>query len=70
MLSRPFDDWELKIYKIICELHITKIIIEEDDKYLAIANDGIEMDQIIQKNYEELQSLDKGSMDNIKELFF
>ena len=28
------------------------------------------MDQIIQKNYKELQNLGKGSMDNIRELFF
>ena len=41
ILNKAFDDWELKIYKVIC---ITKIIIEEDDKYLVFASDEIDED--------------------------
>ena len=47
ILNKAFDVWELKIYKDIYEPHITtifltKIIIEEDDKYLVIASDEID----------------------------
>ena len=80
MLSRAFGDWELKAYGVTCEPHITKINIEDDDKYLVIASDGV-WDVIededayglgkVANNSKNLckdivqTSLDKGSMDNI-----
>lgn len=80
MLSRAFGDWELKSYGVISEPHITRMQINNSDKYLIIASDGvwdvIEDDDIFNlnrnaTNSEELcgniirSSLDKGSMDNI-----
>jgi protein phosphatase PTC1 len=80
MLSRAFGDWELKSYGVISEPYITKININDYDKYLIIATDGIwdvlddsdvyEMSKNI-NNSQELcnkiieKALDKGSMDNI-----
>ena len=80
MLSRAFGDWELKSYGVISEPYITKITINDYDKYLIIATDGIwdvlddsdvyEMSKNI-NNSQELcnkiieKALDKGSMDNI-----
>ena len=41
MLSRAFGDWELKSYGVISEPHINIIIIENSDKYIIIASDGV-----------------------------
>jgi len=80
MLSRAFGDWELKSYGVSCEPHITKINIEDGDKYIVIASDGV-WDVIEDEDAFALgktasnskslckdivqTSLDKGSMDNI-----
>ena len=80
MLSRAFGDWELKSYGVISEPHVTKININENDKYVVIACDGIwdvledadvyEMSKNME-NTKDLcndivnKALDKGSMDNI-----
>ena len=80
MLSRAFGDWELKTYGVISEPHVTKININENDKYVIIATDGIwdVLDDAdvyeMSKNFENSKdlcnnivekALDKGSMDNI-----
>ena len=80
MLSRAFGDWELKTYGVISEPHVTKININENDKYVIMASDGIwdVLDDAdvyeISKNFENSKdlcnnivekALDKGSMDNI-----
>ena len=80
MLSRAFGDWELKNYGVSCEPHVARIDIEEDDKYIVIASDGVwdilEDEDVYRlqknaKNSKELcnniiqTSLDRGSMDNI-----
>jgi len=80
MLSRAFGDWELKNYGVSCEPHVVKINIEEDDKYIVIASDGVwdvlEDEEVYginktAKNSKDLcneivkTSLDRGSMDNI-----
>ena len=80
MLSRAFGDWELKSYGVISEPHVTKININENDKYVAIATDGIwdVLDDAdvyeISKNIDNPKdfvdkvvekALNKGSMDNI-----
>ena len=80
MLSRAFGDWELKSYGVISEPHVTKININENDKYVIIATDGIwdVLDDAdvyeMSKNFENSKdlcnnivekALDKGSMDNI-----
>ena len=80
MLSRAFGDWELKSYGVICEPHITKINIDDDDKYIVIASDGVwdvlEDDDVYRlsksaNNSMDLckdimkNSIDKGTMDNI-----
>ena len=41
MLSRAFGDWELKPYGVINVPHVVRMPIEENDKYLIIASDGI-----------------------------
>lgn len=41
MLSRAFGDWELKSYGVINVPHITRIEIEDTDKYIIIGSDGI-----------------------------
>jgi len=80
MLSRAFGDWELKSYGVICEPHIVKINIEDNDKYLVIASDGV-WDVLEDNDVYELSksatnsmelcrdimknSIDKGTMDNI-----
>ena len=80
MLSRAFGDWELKNYGVSCEPHVVKINIEEDDKYVVIASDGVwdvledEDVYALNKNANNSMdlcnniikiSLEKGSMDNI-----
>ena len=80
MLSRAFGDWELKTYGVISEPHVTKININENDKYVIMASDGIwdVLDDAdvyeMSKNFENSKdlcnnivekALDKGSMDNI-----
>ena len=80
MLSRAFGDWELKNYGVSCEPHVVKINIEEDDKYIVIASDGVwdvlEDEEVYginktAKNSMDLcneivkTALDRGSMDNI-----
>ena len=80
MLSRAFGDWELKTYGVISEPHVVKMNIEDDDKFIVIASDGVwdvleDEDAYglgkISNNSKNLcrdiiqTSLDKGSMDNI-----
>ena len=81
MLSRAFGDWELKNYGVICEPHITRINLENDDKYIIIATDGVwdvledddvyELSKFDNNNSLDLcrkiiqTSLDKGATDNI-----
>ena len=80
MLSRAFGDWELKNYGVSCEPHVVKMEIEEEDKYIVIASDGVwdvmEDDDAYglyknANNSRELcnnivqTSLERGSMDNI-----
>ena len=80
MLSRAFGDWELKNYGVSCEPHVVKMEIEEEDKYIVIASDGVwdvmEDDDSYglyknANNSKELcnnivqTSLERGSMDNI-----
>ena len=82
MLSRAFGDWELKNYGVISEPHINIINIENSDKYLIIATDGVWdvlEDNDVYELYKDknknntlefcrdiiINSLDKGSMDNI-----
>ena len=80
MLSRAFGDWELKSYGVVSEPHVTKIYINDNDKYVIVATDGI-WDTLedgdvynISKNMENARDLcntlvekamEKGSMDNI-----
>ena len=80
MLSRAFGDWELKSYGVSSEPYVTKININENDKYIIVATDGVwdtlddpdvyEMSKNLE-NSKDLcnniveKALDKGSMDNI-----
>lgn len=41
MLSRAFGDWELKPYGVINVPHVLRMKIEDTDKYIVIASDGI-----------------------------
>ena len=80
MLSRAFGDWELKTYGVICEPHIIRYEIENEDNYLVVATDGVfdvmEDEDVFQlskkeKNAKEFcddimkEAIDRGSMDNI-----
>ena len=80
MLSRAFGDWELKNYGVSCEPHIVRMNIEEEDKYIVIASDGVwdvlEDEDVYALNRTAKNSMDlcinilktaleKGSMDNI-----
>ena len=80
MLSRAFGDWELKSYGVSCEPHITRVELNDDDKYLVVATDGVwdvleDVDvynmSIEMNNSKEFcnkiiqTSLDKGTMDNL-----
>ena len=80
MLSRAFGDWELKTYGVSCEPHVIRIDIEDNDKYLIIATDGVwdvmEDEDVYElckdtKNSMDIcraiinTSLEKGTMDNI-----
>ena len=80
MLSRAFGDWELKTYGVSCEPHVIRIDIEDNDKYLIIATDGVwdvmEDEDVYKlctdtKNSLDIcreiinTSLEKGTMDNI-----
>jgi serine/threonine protein phosphatase PrpC len=80
MLSRAFGDWELKTYGVSCEPHIIRYEIENEDKFLVIASDGVfdvmEDDDIFQlskkqKNGKDFcddiikDTISRGSMDNI-----
>ena len=80
MLSRAFGDWELKSYGVICEPHIIRYEIEDEDTYLVIATDGVfdvmEDEDVFQlskrqKNAKEFcdeimkETVIRGSMDNI-----
>ena len=80
MLSRAFGDWELKSYGVICEPHVIRYEIENEDQFLVIATDGVfdvmEDEDIYQlskkqKNAKEFcdeimkETIDRGSMDNI-----
>jgi serine/threonine protein phosphatase PrpC len=80
MLSRAFGDWELKSYGVSCEPHVVKINIENDDRYVVIASDGV-WDVLEDEDVHELSkpannsldlcrnimknTVEKGSMDNI-----
>ena len=80
MLSRAFGDWELKSYGVSCEPHVVKTNIENDDRYLVIASDGV-WDVLEDEDVRELSkpannsidlcrnimknTVEKGSMDNI-----
>ena len=80
MLSRAFGDWELKTYGVICEPHIIRYEIEDEDNYLVIATDGVfdvlEDEDVCQlskkqKNAKDFcddimkEAIERGSMDNI-----
>ena len=80
MLSRAFGDWELKPYGVICEPHVTRINITDNDKYVVVASDGIwdifedsDIFNMSKKmgNSKEFcnsivnQAIENGSMDNI-----
>ena len=80
MLSRAFGDWELKTYGVICEPHIVRYEIEDEDSYLVIATDGVfdvmEDEDVFQlskkqKNSREFcddimkEAMERGSMDNV-----
>ena len=80
MLSRAFGDWELKTYGVICEPHIMRYEIEEEDSYVVIATDGVfdvmEDEDVFQlskkqKNAKDFcedvmkEAVERGSMDNI-----
>ena len=80
MLSRAFGDWELKTYGVICEPHIIRYEIEDEDNYLVIATDGVfdvmEDEDAFQlskkqKNAKDFcddimkEAIERGSMDNI-----
>jgi serine/threonine protein phosphatase PrpC len=41
MLSRAFADWEFKNYGVICEPHFCKVELNDFDKYVIIASDGV-----------------------------
>ena len=80
MLSRAFGDWELKTYGVSCIPHIVRYEIQDDDKYLVIASDGvwdvIEDEDAFQLSKNKNNSkefcdeimnytVERGSMDNI-----
>ena len=80
MLSRGFGDWGIKQYGLICEPHIAKIEINENDLFLVIASDGVwdvmsdeDFKDIMQESLNPLdickdiviESLRRGSSDNI-----
>ena len=80
MLSRAFGDWELKNYGVSCEPHVIRTNIEDNDKYIIIATDGVwdvmeDEDVFVlckdENNSMNLcrnvinTSLEKGTMDNI-----
>ena len=80
MLTRAFGDWELKPFGVICEPHITRINITDNDRYVVVATDGVwdifEDEDIYQmskgmNNSKEFcnsivdKAIEKGSMDNI-----
>ena len=80
MLSRGFGDWGIKQYGLICEPHIAKIEINENDLFLVIASDGVwdvmsdeDFKDIMQESLNPLdickdiviESLRSGSSDNI-----
>ena len=80
MLSRAFGDWELKNYGVSCEPHITRINIEDNDKYVIVATDGVwdvlEDEDVYRLSKDANNSMDlcrniinisleKGTMDNI-----
>ena len=80
MLSRAFGDWELKTYGVSCIPHIIRYEIQDDDKYLIIASDGV-WDVIDDEDVYQLSknknnskdfcdeimkyTIERGSMDNI-----
>ena len=80
MLSRAFGDWELKPYGVSCIPHIVRYEIQDDDKYLIVASDGvwdvIEDEDAYQLSKNKSNSkefcdeimkytIERGSMDNI-----
>ena len=80
MLGRAFGDWQLKSYGVTCEPYIKRININDYDKYVIIATDGVwdSLEDIdvydLSKKYnnsKELcnvivsKSLEKGCTDNI-----
>ena len=80
MLSRAFGDWELKTYGVSCIPHIVRYEIQDEDKYLVIASDGvwdvIEDEDAFQLSKNKNNSkefcdeimnytVERGSMDNI-----
>ena len=80
MLSRAFGDWELKSFGVSCIPHVIKYEINESDKYLIIASDGVwdvvNDYEVFNMDFDGLNCLeicdnimnrviDKGSMDNI-----
>ena len=80
MLSRAFGDWELKTYGVICEPHIIRYEIEDEDLFLVVGTDGIwdvmEDEDVYQLSKKEKNSkefcddimnnaMDRGTMDNV-----
>ena len=70
MLSRAFGDWELKPYGVINVPHVVRMPIEENDKYLIIASDGIWdvfQDEDMYTMSKEVNSADEFCKNIIKE---
>ena len=70
MLSRAFGDWELKPYGVINVPHVVRMPIEENDKYLIIASDGIWdvfQDEDMYTMSKEVKSADEFCKNIIKE---
>ena len=63
MLSRAFGDWEFKNYGLICEPFINERKINDNDKYVIIATDGV-WDSL---NDDDVYEISK-DFDNSKEL--
>lgn len=80
MLGRAFGDCQLKTHGVICQPHITRINITDNDKFVVLATDGIwdtvqESEVLdLSKKYDDSKefcdilinkAMNKGSMDNI-----
>jgi len=80
MLTRAFGDMEFKSHGVLSEPHVTRVMLNEEDKYIIIASDGVwdvindeeiyEMSKMYIDSKEFCKnivqtSINKGSMDNI-----